>query len=214
MSAQNDLIAAVQAGNAAEIRDLLAHDPALASARDAQGLSAIMHALYRRQTEALNLLLESDPPLDIFEAASLGRTQRIDELVQQDASIVNRYSSDGFTPLHLACYFAPEHTATHLLQKGASPAAVSRNPMHLMPLHSAASAQKAQAVKALLEHGAEVNAKQEKGWTPLHAAAQNSDQATAQILLRHGADPNLANDDGVTAIDLAKKSGLKLDASA
>jgi adenosylhomocysteine nucleosidase len=185
----------------------------LASARDVQGVSAIMHALYRRENDALKLLLETHPPLDIFEATSLGRTVRIEQVLKENPDALNGFSADGFTPLHFACYFAPDDTAAFLLQKGANPSPVSRNPMRLMPLHSAASARKPRAVQALLDHGADANAKQEKGWTPLHAAAQNGDAPTAQILLRYGADPNLANDDGVTPLDLAKKSGFKLELS-
>jgi ankyrin repeat protein len=169
-----------------------------------------MHALYRRQGEALKLLLEKNPSLDVFEAASTGRNDRVRELLKNDPSLVRQFSSDGFTPLHFACYFASGETVALLLEKGADVAAVSRNPMHLMPLHSAASARNAKAVQALIEHGADVNAKQEKGWAPLHAAAQNGDQATADILLKHEAHPNQANEDGVTAIDLAKKSGVEI----
>ncbi len=210
MNAQDEVISAVQSGDTGRVRELLAQDASLVSARDSQGVSAIMHSLYRRQTHALKALLENNPPLDIFEAASLGREDLVNELLKQDPSLARQFSSDGFTALHFACYFASGETSALLLEKGADPVAVSRNPMHLMPLHSAASARNAKAAQVLLEHGAGVNAKQEKGWTPLHAAAQNGDQATADILLEHGADPNLANDDGVTAVELAKKSGVKL----
>jgi ankyrin repeat protein len=209
MGAQDEMVTAVQSGNAGRVGELLAQDASLASARDAQGVSALMHALYRRQGEALKLLLEKNSALDIFEAASTGDNDRVRVLLKSDPSLVRRFSSDGFTPLHFACYFGSGDTVALLLQKGAEVSAVSRNPMHLMPLHSAASARNAKAAEALLEHGADANAKQEKGWTPLHAAAQNGDQATADILLKHGADPHLANEDGVTAAELGKKSGLK-----
>ncbi|HZQ68337.1 MAG TPA: ankyrin repeat domain-containing protein [Terriglobales bacterium] len=210
MTIQDEIVAAAQSGDTAKLRDLLARDASLAAARDAQGVSAIMHALYRRQNEALRLLLEKNPPLDIFEAASTGHADRLNELLAQDPSLVHQFSPDGFTALHFACYFSSDQTARLLIEKGAEVSAVSRNPMRLMPLHSAASARNAGAVQALLEHGAGANARQEKGWTPLHAAAQNKDEATADILLRHGADPNLANDDGVTPLDLARKSGMTL----
>lgn len=209
MSKQDELISAVQGGNLSGIRELLDQDGSLASARDAQGVSAIMHALYRRQSEALKVLLERNPALDIFEAASTGRSDRLRELLSDDPSLVNAFSSDGFTALHFACYFAREGMVTLLLEKGASASAVSRNPMHLMPIHSAASARKAKAVEALLADGADPNARQEKGWTPLHAAAQNGDQATVDVLMKYGADPTLANEDGVTAEELGKKSGVR-----
>ena len=209
MSNASEMISAVQAGNVSRMRELLDQDGKLAAARDAQGVSAIMHALYRRQSEALKLLLEKSRDLDIFEAAGTGQDERIGALLQKDPSLANAYSADGFTPLHFACYFANGETVAKLLKKGAEVAAVSRNPMHLMAIHSAASARNVKAVQALLEHGADVNARQEKGWAPLHAAAQNGDQATVDVLLKHGADAGLANEDGVTAAELGKKSGVR-----
>src|SRR5437667_10043215 len=107
MSIQDEMISAVQSGNAARIRELLVQDASLASARDAQGVSAIMHALYRRQSEALKLLLGQNPSLNIFEAASTGRCDRLTELLNDDPSLARQFSCDGFTALHLACYFAP-----------------------------------------------------------------------------------------------------------
>src|SRR5438445_10156727 len=112
MDAQAEMISAVQSGNAARIGELLGQDTSLAWARDSHGVSAIMHALYRRQPEALTLLLEHNPALDIFEAAATGKGERIDMLVQEDPSLVNAFSADGFTALHFACYFANGETVT------------------------------------------------------------------------------------------------------
>ena len=62
-------------------------------------------------------------------------------------------------------------------------------------------------VRALLEHGAPVNAKQQEGWTALHAAAQHGDGAMVELLLKYGANPNAKNDDGRTADELADEKG-------
>jgi len=121
--------------------------------------------------------------------------------------LAKSWSSDGFTALHFACFFSQEATGLLLLEHGADAAAESRNPMKVMPLHSAASARNAALGKALLERGAPVNARQAMGWTPIHAAAQNGDKAMTELLLKHGADPRMKNDEGVSAIDLAKKGG-------
>lgn len=42
----------------------------------------------------------------------------------------------------------------------------------------------------LLQHGANVNAKNDYGKTPLHEAAEEGDIDTVELLLRYGADVN------------------------
>ena len=46
-STSEDLFAAIEAGDVARVRAMLEADPSLASARDAEGVSALMRARYR-----------------------------------------------------------------------------------------------------------------------------------------------------------------------
>jgi ankyrin repeat protein len=62
-------------------------------------------------------------------------------------------------------------------------------------------------VKKLLKEGADVNAKDEFGWTPLHGAAILGHIEVVKLLLEHGADPNIKNNGGKTAIDFALEKG-------
>ena len=202
-----DIFAAIQSGDKQKIRDLLVRDPSQAAARNQQGLSALMLALYMRQREIADLLLSANPPLDMFEAAALGNTDRIAALIKQDRTLANARSSDGFTPLHLACFFAQEAAAHLLLQNGAQPDAVANNAMKVMPLHSAAAGHSVALVRHLLAHGAPPNARQEAGWTALHEAAQSGNKEMIDALLQYGADPNLKNDKGISALQLATEKG-------
>lgn len=202
-----EVINAVQAGDLEKLRALLAQAPSLASVRDANGVSAIMHALYRRRKDLLDMLLAAHPNLDIFEATSMGRNERVTELLRRDPHLAKAWSADGFTALHLAAFFAQEAIVVQLLQHGADASARARNPMKVMPLHSAAAAHNLAIVRTLLEHGAPPNARQERGWTAIHEAAQSGDQAMVKLLLTHGADRSPANDDGTTPLDLATKNG-------
>jgi ankyrin repeat protein len=59
----------------------------------------------------------------------------------------------------------------------------------------------------LLDHGADVDARQQAGWTALHAAAQHGDTDLAELLLSRGADPRLRSDEGKDAMDLARANG-------
>lgn len=207
MAGHPEIIEAVQQGNIAALRDLLSRDPALAGSRDSAGLSALMHAIYRGRTEAGKLLRECGLNLDIFEAAALGDTARLSILLQQNPALVNAFAPDGFTPLHLAAFFHQPQAARLLLDQGADPAAVAKNPTRLMPLHSAASGRNLATVRDLLDRGAPVNARQVQGWTPLHSAAQNGHEEVVTLLLQHGADPTSQNDDGVSPADVATKAG-------
>jgi uncharacterized protein len=207
MSTANDVITAVQSAATDDLRRALTQDPTLASARDASGVSALMHSLYRRHQVITDLLLNARPVLDIFEATSLGNCNRLTELLAADRSLAQAYSADGFTALHFAGFFNQEAAAGLLLKQGANVAAVARNPMQVMPLHSAGAGRSTSVARLLLENGAPANAKQQLGWTTLHEAAQQGNKAMVEMLLRHGADPNLANDAGVTALQLAREKG-------
>jgi ankyrin repeat protein len=83
--------------------------------------------------------------------------------------------------------------------------------MKVQPLHSAvAAADQAAALtiaEALLQAGANANARQEGGFTPLHEAALNGNVPLIRLLLAHGADPSLASDEGQRPVDLALKHG-------
>jgi uncharacterized protein len=204
---KNEVLTAVQAGDAAKLKTLLERDPAAAAARDDNGVSALLHSVYRNRADIRDLLLGAHPALDVFEAAALGRTDRLAQLLEQDRTLVKSFSGDGFTPLHLAAFFQQEGTARLLLEKGADTAAVARNSMKVTPLNSAAAGRSLGVVRVLLDHGVDPNARQEQGWAAIHSAAQNGDVPMLELLLQRGANPRLANDQGATALSLAQEKG-------
>jgi uncharacterized protein len=193
-------------GDGEGLRRLLEEDAGVAEARDASGISLLMHSLYQGRRDMAELISAKKKELDIFEAASLGKLDRL-AACALDAATVNARSKDGFTALHFACYFGQSKAARLLLKKGAAVDAVASNSMRVMALHSAASSRNLDAARLLLEHGASINARQQGGWTPIHAAAQNGDRAMVELMLSHGADPGLANDDGKTPARVAREKG-------
>ncbi len=203
MVRSGDVMAAIDSGNIELLQQLVERDRASASVRDANGVSALMNALYRGRQDMVAVLLSAEPALDVFEASALGNAARLEELLSRDAGLVRAVSADGFTPLHFACFFRQEGSARKLLHAGADPAAVADNKMKVQPLHSAAAARQRGIVEMLLLAGAPVNATQQGGWTALHAAAQHGDADTAELLLEYGADPAIANDEGKTPADMA-----------
>jgi ankyrin repeat protein len=207
MHAPSEVISAVQSGDIENLRKLLASDPSLASARDESGVSALMHAFYRRQQAAADLLLNALPQLNIFEATAAGKAKRVSEILDRDPEAAKRWSADGFTALHFAAFFSRPEIARNLIRHGADVAAVAKNAMKVAPLHSAAAAHSTEIVGILLENGASPNVPQEGGWVPLHEAAQIADKEMVSSLLAHGADPQIRNKDGKTPADLAQAKG-------
>jgi uncharacterized protein len=199
----SNIFEAISAGDLDGVKELVAHDPALAAARDEQGLSAVTQAAYHWHGEIVDCLLATEPELDAFEAATVGRTERFRELVETDPELATAFSPDGFTALHLASFFGHEEIARLLLAAGADAGAVARNSMRVQPLHSAAATRQLEIARLLIEAGADVNEPQEGGFTPLHEAALNDDVELARLLLERGADPARSAEDGRKAADFA-----------
>jgi ankyrin repeat protein len=107
-----------------------------------------------------------------------------------------------------------------LLEYGANPNV--RDSVGATPLHDAVLSGKVNAVKKLLEHGADVNVRTTgaivvmedyagiftestySGVTPLHLAAYKGYAEIAKILLEHGANPNIRDDYYLTPLEIAR----------
>jgi uncharacterized protein len=205
-----DLFDAIDGDEADRLETILTEAPALAASRDDEGVSAVLHALYHGRSEMAEVVAAYLPELDIFEAAALGRSGRVRQLLERDPGLARAQSPDGFTALHLPAFFGGPGTADAaqaLVDAGADVSARSENSFSVLPLHSAASGGHAEIVEILLAAGAEPDPRQRHGWTPLHAAAQNGDLRSVEALLAAGADPTLQNDDGRSAADLARAAG-------
>jgi len=206
-STPDDLFDAIEAGDGARVDTLLDADPALASSRDASGVSALMRALYRFDKPLIEIVKRRVDTLDVFEAAAFGDVDRLAVLLGEEPSIVTAYSGDGFTALHLAAFFGRFEAAALLIERGAEVDAFGRGWMTGTAMHSAVSRLQSEVVRILLEAGANPNLRQSAGWTPLHAAAMNGDLTSVELLLASGADPAATNDEGRSVIDLATESG-------
>ena len=155
-------------------------------------MSELLDALYRG--EDVSGLLAGNPALDVFEAAALGRTERLRELLDEEPARANAFGEDGFQPLGLACFFGHVEAARLLLERGADPNSLARNE-HIQagPLHSASASEnkgpevRYELCELLLDRGANPNLEQGGGFTALDAARQNGDERLEELLLERGA---------------------------
>ncbi len=65
-------------------------------------------------------------------------------------------------------------------------------------LHHVAARGKIEQVKSLIAEGADVNARDQQGWTPLHYACRKNRKETVEFLLAEGADVNARDAQGWT----------------
>jgi ankyrin repeat protein len=148
----------IDAGDEDGLRDLLERSPERAGERNAAGLSPVLHALYSGKADLVEPILDANPPLDAFDAAAVGRTRGLEELLEAEPELTRAWSPDGFTALHLAAFFGQEDAARLLLGRGADPRIVSRHrEIRVAPVQSAAASGHDAIVRLLLESGAELD---------------------------------------------------------
>ena len=155
--------------------------------------------------------------------ARLIQTNRLENVNEACTSI-------GLTPLQLLV-LAPSSEATisllvALLRDGADvnlrvapttpmlelmPEAVGSTALHLVFTRGDATT----AVRWLLDNGAEVTARDDRGWTPLHwAAFEGKDSEAIIALLDAGADPTATTDSDENAYDLIQENKDLKDSDA
>jgi len=229
-------------GGAIRVVELLLAAKASVDARTESGHTALQLAVENHRLEIVALLLKAgaDPTPAVVEATSKGSIEMLEMLLaaggdpnrgnplltaaeQEDAAkFVSALLKAGAkvitegvptTPFHEAFEGDAAAQVVKLLL-GAKGNANARNKDGRTPLHMAAAAKNVEAVKALIEAGADVNAREPKcGETALRLAVpsrwndERPDTFTiAQLLVAGGADVNASSTcDADTILDLAQK---------
>jgi ankyrin repeat protein len=206
MANYDDLMRAVSEGDPEKVKKLLEVNRAIAKRPPVAG-SVVLAAIYRGRMDLVEML-RPHIELDVFDAAALGETGRVKELVDRQADLVRGLTIDGWTPLHLAAFMGHRETAEALLEMGADVTAVSKNEIANQPLHAALAGKADRGlVEMLIERGAEVNGRGGSGVRPLHLAAARGDAGLCDMLVSGGADVRAKMDDGMTAAEMARKRG-------
>ena len=119
MEPAQEIFDVIRAGDKARLQALLAAERKLVDVRNELGHSPVLIAQYHHKADLVAVLLAAGPTLDVFDAASVGRTDRVAALLDADPSLINAYSRDGFFPLGLAAFFGYADTVRLLLKRGA-----------------------------------------------------------------------------------------------
>lgn len=189
------------------INILLSNSRGLAAMRTSQNISPLMLSCYYKKPEITAILLQYLDSINLFEAASAGKLDMVEQHITKNPEAIDYYAEDGFTSLGLACYFGNLDVAQYLVSNGANVNLPSNNGFNVFPLHSAAAGNFATIAELLILNGAEVNIKQQAGVTPLHSAAQNGNIELIILLLEHNAEVNTRMEGGKLPADLAREKG-------
>jgi ankyrin repeat protein len=113
-------------------------------------------------------------------------------------------------PLHAAAYSGNFEVVRILIEY--DPAHINaRNMTGRTPLHWASQNphfKGGSVPRLLLEHGADIYAQGDDGWTPLHVAALvDGALEVVRLLLEHGADVEVKNEEGKTTLQVAAARG-------
>jgi ankyrin repeat protein len=203
------LAAAARAGQAAAVEQLLAAG-ADASAGAGRWGSALHEAAATGHTALVHRLLRERPAAAALDEAFLGAARQgrpavlrllldhgVDVARLRQGGLAVAASQGSADPL------AQSDTIALLLQAGADPRAAEPD-TGLTPLHRAAYEGQVASAIALLDHGADPNARDAEGCTPLWWAAGAGRAGMVALLLARGADAQAASDDGTTVQDRAQ----------
>jgi ankyrin repeat protein len=128
----------------------------------------------------------------------------------EDVNCVQRWMHEGkemsTTPLIEAAFRGHADAVRVLMSRGAE--VNKHEPCDgLTALHGAAQRGNKKIAIYLLDHGADVNAKDKHGFTPLSIAAHNGNLPFVDLLILRGADLHLANNQGATPLIMAANNG-------
>ena len=131
---------------------------------------------------------------------------RLVRLLLDYGANVNVYDTSRNTPLHFAASEGHFEVSHMLLEREAD--VHSQNDERLTPLHRASQGMREghrDIMRLLLYHGANCNARDNRGNTALHLAASEGHLDVARMLLERGADVNSQNNEGLTPLQRASQ---------
>ena len=213
-SVETELNNAVMADDQTRVAYLLESKHAAVNAQDLQGETPLHHALVQRSPRMVAFLIahgadvnrrDRDGWTPIMTAAYCDDPDDVKLLAAHGAD-PNAVSAQDLTPLAIAVQYGKNQAAVALLEAGAQPdrpiGEAGYTPLML------ASANDARALaQALIQKGADVNARNSGGVTALMMAAANGRADVVALLVRAGANVQAQSERGDTALSIARTKG-------
>jgi len=205
---------AVMANDQKRVVYLLEKKHASVSAQDLQGETPLHHAIIMAEPSMVELLIahgadpnerDRDGWTPLMTAAYLDSPEDVKILAAKGAD-PNALSKQDLSPLGIAAQYGKENAAVALLQAGADPARPVGEGGYT-PLMLATANHSEPLVQALIQKGADVNAKNSGGVTALMIAVANSRADMVELLVRAGANVKAQTDRGDTALSIARDKG-------
>jgi cytohesin len=201
------------------VRFLLGHNADI-NARTAKGHSALVlaamgvrdgsqgHAKDNARFEAvIDTLHARGVPIDLYTAVTLGRGQRIADILKGEPGLADDKGPDGKPLLHRAVDLDRKEGAAQLLDSGAKIDATDED--GYTALHAAAFWGREELARLLIKRGADVNAVANGGTTPLHESARLCTPGVARLLVAAGAKVNAKDREGSTPLSWAAASARR-----
>lgn len=205
-----------------EMVDLLLQRGAPIDARDLNGATALYIAAERGQGAVVQRLIDKGADANlkgrsgtspVAVAAFAGRNQVVKMLLAHGADA--RAADDtGKPPIVYAAASGALDIVRQLSAQGPDVNARYANDLTLLmwasgPDQSVPEAQALEVVSWLIDAGAHIDDRDDRGRTALMTAAEGNHAEIAQLLLKHGADPSLRDKAGKRAADLTTLSALR-----
>ena len=173
--------------------------------------TALILACSSAQVQNVNMLLENgaDPNIsDSRDCTSLHAAvygcctnETLRAIISHNAHL-DAQNINGETALALACFYRQQDSIKILLEAGTNPniASTARcTSLHLAVFSDCSK----KIIRAIIDHGADVNAANEDKVTALMIVSHKDNIDTIKILLKAGADPTIADANGCTCLNYA-----------
>ena len=196
------------------LQTIINHGAAV-NARNNDHGTALMIACRKGNIEAINVLLNAgaDPNIAdgeyctcIHLAVYKGYNKDVLEAMIEHDADVNAANKDSITSLMIACQKGNIEAINVLLNAGADPN-ISDGKYGSCIQHAVIGGSSKEVLETIIDHGADVNAKNKHNITALMQACKRGDVEIINILLSAGADSSIADTNGATSIHYAVVGG-------